>query len=109
MSHILEYFVYGNYFNLLSLRSREETGFKWNYPSHEKWPWAHRKPGMACLISNLNQGFTSTTKLTMFVATQDKKIYCMLFDASDIEENGDCQLSDVLSGSRTWNSLIGGR
>ena len=112
MSHMLEYHVYGNYFNLVCLKPSGgragggTTDFCWNYPSHEKWPWAHRKPGLACLITNLHEGFTETTKITMFVATQDKKIYCMVFDAADLEENGDYQLSEVLSGSRTWNSLI---
>lgn len=91
---LLQYFVHLNQFQLFGTRRDSNVEIAWNFPSDEKWPWSHRKPGLASLVLDMKNGFSMNTKITMFVATQGKKIYGMLFDASDLNYGTESQLSN---------------
>ena len=82
---LLQYAVHQNVFQLTGCVNNSHVLINWQYPSSEKWPWSHRKPGMATLVSNLDKGVSMSTKISMFVGTQEKRIYCMFFDASDFD------------------------
>jgi len=82
---VLQYYVHENSFQLFSIKPNSNVRISWKMPYNEIWPWSHRKPGIASLFANVKQGFSSTTKLSLFVATQGKKIYGMMFDATDFE------------------------
>lgn len=82
---LLQYAVHQNVFQLTGTKEHSRVLINWPYPSSEKWPWSHRKPGIATLVSNLEKGVGMSTKVAMFVGTQEKRIYCMFFDASDLD------------------------
>ena len=81
----MQYLVHKNKFQMAGVQENSKLKVNWNFPSDEKWPWSHRKPGIACSILNAENGLTTNLKISMFVATQAKKIYCTFFDASDFD------------------------
>ncbi|XP_065660523.1 F-box/WD repeat-containing protein 2 isoform X1 [Hydra vulgaris] len=81
----MQYLVHKNKFQMAGVQEKTRLKVNWKFPSDEKWPWSHRKPGMACSVLNAENGLTTNVKVSMFVATQAKKIYCTFFDASDFD------------------------
>lgn len=85
-SFILHYAVHKNIFQLVGCKSPQSpVVINWKYPSSGKWPWSHRKPGMAALVLNLDRGVCMGTRIVMFVGTHEKRIHCLFFDASDLD------------------------
>jgi hypothetical protein len=82
---LLHFAVHKNVFQLFGYQKHSPINIDWKYPSVGKWPWSHRKPGMAALVLNIEQGVCMSTRIAMFVGTQEKRIYCTFFDASDLD------------------------
>lgn len=92
---ILQYFVHKNSFQFASTNPGSKVKVTWDMPSEDIWPWSHRKPGIASLVTNMEKGFSATSKISLFVATQGKKIYGMLFDASDFDYGFEGEIGKV--------------
>ena len=84
-SFMLQFYVHRNVFELLGTDPSSKLAISWKFPSNEKWPWSHRKPGMACCLTDMAEGLRSHSKISIFVGTLGKKIYNMYFDFSDVD------------------------